>query len=81
MKKILTEKIMLSRPNFQEYCEILSQAYLDAPRFDPSVVRHWEALKVSNNRLYKHMLGDGYKIQIVQKDPYRTQQIMKKEVL
>jgi hypothetical protein len=79
--KYLNEKIMLSRPNFQEYCQILAQAYLDAPKFDPKVVKHWEALKVSNNRLYKHMIGKGYKIQIVKEDPYKTQAIMKKEVL
>ena len=81
LKKVILEKIMLSRPNFQEYCKVLAKAYLDAPKYDSKVVKHWDALKMSNDRLYKHMLGKGYKVQIVQEDPYKTQPAMRQDVL
>ena len=54
-KKEITEKLVLK--NWDKYVELVSQAYLDAPDFEPNVTSHWEVLKESNYKLFKRLLS------------------------
>jgi hypothetical protein len=54
-KKEITEKLILK--NWDKYVELVSQAYLDAPDFEPDVTSHWEILKESNYKLFKRLLS------------------------
>jgi len=50
VKKQLQEKMMLA--SFKEFAEIVTNAYIDAPVFDPKATRHWTALIKANDNLY-----------------------------
>jgi len=54
-KREITEKLLLK--DWDKYVELVAQAYLDAPDFDQSVVKHWEILKESNYLLFKRLLS------------------------
>ena len=53
--KLLTEKMVLK--DYSTYIQLVSDAYLKAPDFDASVVRHWNALNISNHGLFKRLLS------------------------
>lgn len=55
VRKEVTEKLILK--NWDKYVELVSQAYLDAPDFDPDVTHHWEVLRESNYKLFKRLLS------------------------
>ena len=44
--RLLQEKLMLK--NWKEYCELVAEAYDEAPDYEPSAVPHWAALNKSN---------------------------------
>ena len=52
---LLREKLMLK--DWGEYLNLVSNAYLKAPAYDPSVVSHWTALNKSNYVLFKRLLS------------------------
>lgn len=54
-KKEITEKLLLK--NWDEYVELVSKAYLEAPDFDNDAVHHWESLRESNYTLFKRLLS------------------------
>lgn len=55
VRKEVTEKLILK--NWDKYVELVSQAYLDAPNFEPDVAHHWEVLRESNYKLFKRLLS------------------------
>lgn len=54
-KKVIAEKLILK--DWDKYVELVAQAYLDAPDFEPDVTRHWEVLRESNYKLFKRLLS------------------------
>lgn len=54
-KEVISEKLVLK--NYDKYVELVSQAYLAAPDFEPEVTRHWEVLNESNYKLFKRLLS------------------------
>jgi len=55
VSKLLREKLELK--NWGTYIEVVSNAYLNMPDFDNSVVKHWDALNKSNHTLFKRLLS------------------------
>lgn len=55
VRKEVTEKLILK--NWDKYVELVSQAYLDAPDFEPDVAHHWDVLRESNYKLFKRLLS------------------------
>jgi hypothetical protein len=75
----ITEKMELI--DYSEYSKLVAKAYDDAPDYDPSAVKHWNALRDSNYTLFNRLLSrttiifvseeagnDGKKISINGKD-------------
>ena len=54
-KKIISEKLLLK--DYSEYIKLVAEAYNLAPDYDPSVVKHWDALKASNYKMWKKLIS------------------------
>lgn len=52
---LLSEKMVLK--DYTTYIELVAKAYLEAPKYDASVVKHWTALNASNHSLFKRLLS------------------------
>lgn len=53
--KLISEKLVLK--DFNEYIKLVADAYDSAPDFDPSVVKHWFALRKSNYKMWRILLS------------------------
>lgn len=56
-EKLLTEKILLNKVGFNKYAELVADAYEEAPVFEQEAVKHYEALRASNNVLWQRLLS------------------------
>jgi hypothetical protein len=75
--KPLNEKMVLS--NYDEYAKLVSDAYINAPDFDDSVVPSYRALMESTKKLYKR-LQSKVKVEFVDYDPYSSRNEMADDV-
>jgi hypothetical protein len=75
--KPLNEKMVLS--NYDEYAKLVSDAYVNAPDFDNSVVPSYRALMESTKKLYKR-LQSKVKVEFVDYDPYGSRNEMADDV-
>lgn len=55
IKQILNEKLELK--DWKEYSKLVTQAYIDAPKFDSTVVNHWNDLNKHNYVMWKRLLS------------------------
>jgi len=51
----LSEKLLLK--DWNVYRKMVAEAYKNAPSFEESAVKHWEALNASNHTLFKRLLS------------------------
>jgi hypothetical protein len=75
--KPLNEKMVLA--NYDEYAKLVSDAYVNAPDFDNSVVPSYRALMESTKKLYKR-LQSKVKVEFVDYDPYSSRDEMTDDV-
>lgn len=61
----VSEKLLLKDWNL--YRKMVAEAYNDAPSFQESAVKHWEALNSSNHKLFKRLLSKT-KITLISED-------------
>jgi hypothetical protein len=61
----LSEKLLLKDWNL--YRKMVAEAYNNAPSFEKSAVKHWEALNDSNRKLFKRLLSKT-KITLISED-------------
>ena len=60
IKKLIRESLLgekLIPKNWDEYAELVTNAYTSAPKFDTKVVKHWNSLNTSNYTLFKRLLS------------------------
>jgi len=74
---ILTEKLMLKPgPNgWDLYGELVTQAYENAPEFDPAAVSSFEALEPFINKMFQR-IQSRVDVQFVEEDPYPSEKEM-----
>lgn len=54
-ESLLAEKMVLK--DYSTYIRLVAEAYEQAPDYDASVVKHWNALNTSNYQLFKRLLS------------------------
>lgn len=54
-ENLLNEKMVLK--DYSTYIQLVAKAYNEAPDFDASVVKYWNALNSSNHLLFKRLLS------------------------
>lgn len=65
--------------DYWQYAKLVVEAYDEAPQFDQSATKHWDALLVSSKNWYKKIMSD-IKIEIVDSEPYNSAQEMRERV-
>lgn len=53
--KLISEKLVLK--DYGEYIKLVADAYNLAPEYDPSVVKHWNALRESNYKMWRKLIS------------------------
>lgn len=69
----INEKMLLK--DYNQYIELVANAYNDAPEYEGDVVKHWEALKRSNYTLFKRLLSK-IKVQFVTKKKSADEKVL-----
>lgn len=73
------EKLVLV--NYDEYAELVADAYEAAPEYDEKVLHSYRALiDHAVNKLYPKILGSGIDVQFVEYDPYEDRDQMADDV-
>jgi hypothetical protein len=76
IKEVIVEAITLneklSLKDYGEYARLVTQAYIDAPKYDPSAVKHWNALRDSSYIWWRRLISEVDVIFVTGESEYET---------
>jgi hypothetical protein len=77
LSEILFEKLELV--NWDLYCDLVTEAYENAPDNDPEAIKSFSAMRDSVNKFF-NIIESKVKVEFVDGDPYQTAEQMREEI-